>query len=259
MPIFSIAAGRAWLAAQPLPDDERAAIDRHVRELDRLAEDLALLDRENAENAIDDPAVKRLITITRVNLTVAAGIVAAIGDIRRSIPAEAGELFGLNPRVRQSGWEPLITVASARSAAVKRAPCWSRQPGGSQNAWSTTCLFRPHPHPARPSDRHGGRGPQLCWHLLTRSEDYRITWGRAQPWSPTIRAMQLQAGQPQQKGSRRGPAYAYNIKTLRDREMLIAAHAERTYERFVAQWKPRRPKIRRAGASGRQDTSQAVR
>jgi hypothetical protein len=32
---------RAWLAAQPLSDDERAAIDRHVRELDRLAEDLA--------------------------------------------------------------------------------------------------------------------------------------------------------------------------------------------------------------------------
>ncbi|WP_256468059.1 hypothetical protein [Bradyrhizobium sp. 174] len=39
--------------------------------------------------------------------------------------------------------------------------------------------------------------------------------------------MQLQAGHPQQKGSRRGPAYAYNIKALRDREMLIAAQAER--------------------------------
>jgi transposase len=47
----------------------------------------------------------------------------------------------------------------------------------------------------------------------------------------------------QQKGSRRGPAYAYNIKALRDREMLVAAQAERSYEPFVAQWKPRRPKI----------------
>src|ERR1700758_2371410 len=37
------ARGRAWLAAQQLPDDERAAIDRHVRELERLAEDPALL------------------------------------------------------------------------------------------------------------------------------------------------------------------------------------------------------------------------
>ncbi|MGY4601578.1 hypothetical protein ACVWXL_009324 [Bradyrhizobium sp. GM22.5] len=58
--------GRAWLAAQPLPDDERAAIDRHVRELDRLAEDLALLDREIAQDAIDDSAVNRLMTITGV-------------------------------------------------------------------------------------------------------------------------------------------------------------------------------------------------
>jgi transposase len=45
------------------------------------------------------------------------------------------------------------------------------------------------------------------------------------------------------EGSRRGPAYAYNIKALRDREMLVAAQAERSYERFVAQWKLRRPKI----------------
>ena len=33
--------GREWLARQPLPDDEREAISRHVRELDRLGEDLA--------------------------------------------------------------------------------------------------------------------------------------------------------------------------------------------------------------------------
>src|SRR3954464_4173570 len=38
--------GRTWLAEQVLPDDERATIDRHLRELDRLGEDLAVLDRE---------------------------------------------------------------------------------------------------------------------------------------------------------------------------------------------------------------------
>lgn len=35
-----------------------AAIDRYVRELDRLAEDLEELDREIAKGALDDPAVK---------------------------------------------------------------------------------------------------------------------------------------------------------------------------------------------------------
>ena len=38
--------------------------------------------------------------------------------------------------------------------------------------------------------------------------------------SNKTRAMQLQAGHPQQKGSQRGAAYAYNVKALRDRELL---------------------------------------
>ena len=75
--------GRAWLSCQLVPDDERAAIERHIRELDRLAEDLDVLDRELAEGALDDVAIKRLMTITGVNLTVAAGLMAAIGDIGR--------------------------------------------------------------------------------------------------------------------------------------------------------------------------------
>jgi transposase len=56
--------GRAWLKRRPLPDDETMAIKRHLRELDRLGEDLELLDREVAKNALDDPAIKRLLTIT---------------------------------------------------------------------------------------------------------------------------------------------------------------------------------------------------
>jgi transposase len=96
--------GRAWLSKQPLPDDETAATDRHLRELDRLGEDLDVLDREIATAVIDDPAVKRLLTISGVNVTIAAGLVAAIGDIHRfSSPEKLVSYFGLNPRVRQSG------------------------------------------------------------------------------------------------------------------------------------------------------------
>nr|WP_276512384.1 transposase [Bradyrhizobium yuanmingense] len=73
----------------------------------------------------------------------------------------------------------------------------------------------------------------LCWHLLTKCEDY--LWVRPALVAIKTRGMQLQAGHPQQKGSRRGPAYAYNIKALRDREMLIAAQAEQSYERLVMQ------------------------
>ncbi|MBB4264233.1 transposase [Bradyrhizobium sp. CIR3A] len=133
-----------------MPDDKRAAIDRHVRELDRLAEDLTLLDREIAQDAIEDSAVNRLMTITGVNLAVAAGILAAIGDISRfNSSQKLVSYFGLNPRVRQSGLGAAITVASAKSAAIMRAPCWSRGGLGSgQGARSTACFFCAHPHPA---------------------------------------------------------------------------------------------------------------
>src|SRR5688572_4398465 len=67
--------GRAWLARQVLPDDERAAIARHLRALDRLGEDLAALDRDLGKAVVDDhPAVRRLLTIAGVNITVAAGL-----------------------------------------------------------------------------------------------------------------------------------------------------------------------------------------
>jgi transposase len=96
--------GRAWLLRQPAPEDERGAIERHIRELDRLTDDLATIDKEIAGDALDDDAIARLLTITGINLTVAAGIVTAIGDISRfSSPQKLVSYFGLNPRVRQSG------------------------------------------------------------------------------------------------------------------------------------------------------------
>jgi transposase len=73
--------GRIWLSRQVMPDDERVAIEWHLRELDRLGEDLGVLDREIAQAAIHDPMVKRLLTVTGVNLIVAAGLVAAIGEV----------------------------------------------------------------------------------------------------------------------------------------------------------------------------------
>ena len=107
-----------------MPEDERAAIARHVRELDRLGEDLAVLDRDIAQDAIDDEAIQRLLTITGVNLTVAAGLMAAIGSIDRfNSPQKLESYFGLNPRVRQSGLGP-----AHHGRISKAGRCWSRRP-----------------------------------------------------------------------------------------------------------------------------------
>lgn len=243
--------GRNWLAGQVMPDDERVAIERHLRELDRLGEDLGMLDRDIAQTAVDDPAVKRLLTITGVNLIVAAGLVAAIGDVHRfPEPQKLVSYVGLNPRVRQSG----LGLAQhgriskrgrshARAMLVEAAWAASKAPGPLRAFFLRIRARRGHQVAAVAVAR---KLAVLCWHLLIKEADYQ--WARPALVANKLRAIELKAGQPARKGSKPGPAYAYNIKALRDREIDLARHAEQAYDRFVSQWQPRRPK-RRTGAA----------
>ncbi|UIJ32357.1 hypothetical protein LV780_18820 [Cereibacter azotoformans] len=80
----------------------------------------------------------------------------------------------------------------------------------------------------------------LRWHLLTKEQDY--LWARPALVARKTRDMELRAGLPQKKGNRRGPAYAYNVKELREREADLARQAERSYEQFVARWKTQPPR-----------------
>jgi transposase len=239
--------GRAWLERQPAPDDERVAIERHVRELDRMGEDLATLDKEIAGEALDDASVARLITITGVNLTVATGLVAAIGDVRRfSSPQKLVSYFGLNPRVRQSGLGAAhhgrISKSGrshARAMLVEAAWAAAKAPGPLHAFFVRIRAKRGHQIAAVALAR---KLTVLCWHLLTKETDYR--WARPALVATKRRAMELRSGRPQKKGNKPGPAHAHNIKALRDQEMDVARHAEQAYEHFVAQWETR-PKVRR--------------
>jgi transposase len=236
--------GRDWLSRQPVPEDERAAIARHVRELDRLGEDLAVLDRDIAKDAIDDEAIQRLLTITGVNLTVAAGLMAAIGSIDRfNSPQKLVSYFGLNPRVRQSGLGPAhhgrISKAGrshARAMLVEAAWAAAKAPGPLRAFFIRIRARRGHQIAAVAVAR---KLASLCWHMLTKGEDYH--WARPSLVAHKRRAMELVAGQPQKKGSKRGASYAYNVKELRQQEARIAEHAEKSYEQFVAPWRPHAP------------------
>ena len=239
--------GRAWLLRQPIPGDELAAIERHIRELDRLNEDLVIIDKEIATDALDDPVIARLLTITGINLTVAAGIVAAIGDIGRfSSPQKLVSYFGLNPRVRQSGLGPAyhgriskVGRSHARAMLVEAAWAAAKTPGPMHAFFVRVRAKRGHQIAAVALAR---KLTVLCWHLLTKETDYR--WARPALIANKRRAMELKAGMPQEKGNKPGPAHTYNIKALRDQEMEIARHAERAYEQFVAQWETRPKRVR---------------
>lgn len=248
--------GRLWLERQDLPADERAAIERHLRELDRLGEDLAVLDREVAQATADDPAVRRLLTITGVNLTVAAGLVAAIGDVRRfGGPDKLVSYFGLNPRVRQSGLglaqHGRISKhgrAHARAMLVEAAWAASKAPGPLRAFFLRIRAKRGHQVAAVAVAR---KLTVICWHLLTKETEY--LWQRPALVAHKVRSMELQAGQPARKGNKRGPSHAYHVKELRDREIEVARQAERAYENAVRNWQPRKR------GEGRTDAANEVR
>jgi transposase len=201
-----------------------------------------VLDTDVARAPIDDPAVKRLLSTTAVNLVVAAGLVAAIGDVRRCPePQKLVSYVGLNPRVRQSGLglaqHGRISKhgrAHARAMLVEAAWAAAKAPGPLRAFFRRIRARRGHQVAAVAVAR---KLAVLCWHLLTKEVDYQ--WARPALVANKLRARQLQAGEPAMKGNQRGAAYAYNIKELRDREIDIARHAEHAYEQFLRHWQPR--------------------
>lgn len=250
--------GRTWLARQIVPEDERAAIERDIRELDRLTEDQADLDREIALSVMDDASVRRLMTITGVNLTVATGIMAAIGDIARfKSPQKLVSYFGLNPRVRQSGLGAAhhgriskIGRSHARAMLVEAAWAAAKAPGPLHAFFVRIRAKRGHQVAAVALAR---KLTVLCWHLLTKKEDY--LWARPALMAKKTRDMELRAGLPQKKGNQRGAAYSYNVKELRAQEAEVARQAERTYEQFVSRWKTRPPKAPANGSGQSERTA----
>ena len=57
------------------------AVERHLREFDRLTDDHKMIERDLAQSALADERAKRLITIPGIDMVVALALIAAIGDI----------------------------------------------------------------------------------------------------------------------------------------------------------------------------------
>ena len=240
--------GRAWLETQPLAEDQRRVILRHAGELDRLGAELAEVDKSLAQKALDEPQVKRLMTITGVNSTVAMSVLAAIGDIHRfSSPEKLVSYFGLNPRVRQSGDKPAyhgrITKqgrAHARSMLVEAAWVISGAPGPLR-AFFIRIRDKRGKHVAAVATAR--KLAVIIWHILSKDEDY--TWNRPALLQWKLRKLELKAGHPSRRGGRqKGSAAAYSNKSVRDSERETIANAEEEYRRFVATWKQQSPKGR---------------
>jgi transposase len=241
--------GRAWLAEQQLPLDERQALEALLRQLDFHGQELRLIDADLARLALRREEVKRLMTIPGVDATVALSLVAAVGDFGRfRTPQQLVSYLGLNPRVRQSGGQPAshgrITKqghAHARGMLVEAAWVAAKIPGPLHAFYERV---------------RGRRGMQiavvatarklavLCWHLITRDEDYAFQ--RPSLTAKKLRALELRAGMPPRRGQK-GNAAAYSLKKVRRRENALAEQSEHAYRQLVADWQAKRPAAK-AGA-----------
>ena len=236
--------GRAWLAEQKLPSDERCAIEQRLREVDPHGEDLAVIDRALAQATLNDARVRRLLTISGVNVTVAISLIAAVGDIGRFRSAQKlVSYFGLNPSVRQSGLAPArhghitkIGRAHARGMLVEAAWSAAHTPGPLRAFFLRIRARRGMQIAAVAAAR---KLAIIAWHVLSKDEDY--DWVRPALTQRKIRALEHQSGFKSEKGGRRGRAYDYNLPIVRAQEVASAERAERAYERFVANWKTNGP------------------
>jgi hypothetical protein len=148
-------AGRHWLPRQDLPEDEADAVQSLLRQLDFHGQELAVVDRQLAGEALGDPVVARLMTIPGVDAIAAISILAAVGDFtRRTAPA--------------------IFIPGYQRDRVAQRPLPARRPG-------------PWPLPDRP-----GRALK-CLYLVIRSLDPtgrgRARW--AIRWKPALNAFAI--------------------------------------------------------------------
>src|SRR3954463_354492 len=234
--------GRHWLSRQALPADERATVQALLRQLDFHGDELAVVDRELAVEALADPVVARLMTIPGVDAIAGISIVAAVGDFTRfDDPNRLVAYMGLNPKVRQSGNSAPVHGriskagrAQVRGVLVEAAWSASRAPGPLRAFYQRIKARRGFPTAIVATAR---KLTVLAWHLVTKDQDY--AFARPSLVSHKRRKFELSAGAPSRRGNYGLPGAAYNDKQRRNEEKLAVEKAEHAYKVFVAHWRPR--------------------
>jgi hypothetical protein len=241
--------GRRWLAGLDLPVDERESVDAGLRRIAFLDAEIAAVERLIAQQALERPEIRRLMTVPGVNLICAATFIAAVGDRRRFRSGRKLVAYlGLDPKVRQSGDAPARSgriskrgSAAARWALVEAAWSVVLQPGPLHAFYDRTRARRGHGKAIVATAR---KLAILFWCLLTRGEDY----AHQQPslTKKKLRQLEITAGAPKYTATARG-IWSSN-DAVRQAERQLAEQAEISYTRLVKDQQAGAP-ARRVGAS----------
>src|SRR3954464_473212 len=220
-----------------------------IASIDFLDSEIAAVERLIAQQALDWPEIRRLMTVPGVNLICAATFIAAVGDPRRFLTSRKLVAYlGLDPKVRQSGDAPARSgriskrgSAAARWALVEAA--WSAvlQPGPLHAFYERTRARRGHGKAIVATAR---KLAILFWCMLTRGEDY----AHQQPslTKRKLRRLEITAGAPRYAKSACG-IWSTN-QAIREAERELAHQAETSYKRLVTDRQAAAP-TRKVGAS----------
>ena len=125
-----------WLQTVELDPQGRMLVDSDLRQLEFLAGEIALLDKELAQRGHASDAVKLLMTLPGVDVATAEALVAAWGDWTRFSDADhAAGYLGLAPSTKQSAAKcyhgPITKRGSshARHMLVEAAQHLGKHPG----------------------------------------------------------------------------------------------------------------------------------
>jgi len=227
--------GQAWLKELALPEDERALVDAALRVHEAIEDEIALLERYLAKDALADERVERLMTIPGIGAVSALALVAVVGDVARfRRPGKLVSYLGLDPKVWQSGeheaWIGHISRAGhahARSLLVEAAHGAVSAPG------PLRAFFR------RIERRRGvqialvavaRKLAVLTWHLLSKGERYR--YERSTVVREKRRDLERTLGLPTKR--RRRAAGEPSLAALHEQELAALAEAEAGYKAEVA-------------------------
>jgi transposase len=241
--------GRRWLAGLELPLEERESVDAGLRHVEFLDSEIAAVERLIAQQSLEWPEIRRLMTVPGVNLVCAATFIAAVGDARRfSTSRKLVAYLGLDPKIRQSGEAPARSgriskrgSAAARWALVEAAWSVVLQPGPLHAFYDRTRARRGHGKAIVATAR---KLAILFWCMLGRGEDY----AHQQPslTNKKLRRLELTAGAPKNANTARG-IWSSNL-AIRQAERQLAKQAEASYKQMVKDQQAGAP-ARKVGAS----------
>ena len=180
--LFS-SSGRQWLAALSLPQCARGELDTLLVLLDTIETELSHLQQPIEQLAWGDPAVRLLMTLPGVDVAVAQGLAAAIGDISRfRTPAHLAAYLGLVPSTHQSAdhcYHGSITKhgnSNARWLLSEAAQFLDSHPGPLGHFFRKLAA-RKHRNVAVIATAR--KLAEIAWHMLTKNEPYRYAVPRS--------------------------------------------------------------------------------